>query len=252
MKARLTEDVLAALDACHSEGSLLYLPPGEMERNLYLKVKKVLEGLGGKWKRGKGAFEFDRDISGDLSGIVDSGSFISDKVKYQYYPTPEALARRMVSIAGIQPGESVLEPSAGQGAIARFVPGCDCVELHPGNREILARRGFHVVGEDFMTWAPAKEYDVVIMNPPFTGGQDAAHVLKAIGMARRKVVAIVSNAVNTSRRAVYRDLREALSDDRLKVGIELLESDTFRQSGANVHTLLLTVEKTTSEHENSD
>ena len=49
------------------------------------------------------------------------------------FPTPAPLVERMIEAAGLEPGMTVLEPSAGTGAIAGPVHalGCnvDCVEL---------------------------------------------------------------------------------------------------------------------------
>lgn len=132
------------------------------------------------------------------------------KDSIDFYPTPAALADRMVSSVltrpygyAVFPGP-ILEPSAGDGAIAKAVEraagiyrnkagkiiqeyglkrkrekySLDCVELSEGLRAILKNDGFRVVHDDFMTFQPQTKYAAILMNPPFSAG--AAHLLKAL------------------------------------------------------------------------
>ena len=72
-------------------------------------------------------------------------------------------------MAGIKKGETILEPSAGKGAIARYIMDCDCVESNEENRKYLSKHGYNLVGNDFLTFN--QEYDVIIANPPFSKQQ---------------------------------------------------------------------------------
>ena len=181
---KIDKSVVEVLKTSEIDGSLLRLP-GQLERKLYERVSKVLKAIGGKWSSAKKAFVFKEDVGDLVTSIADSGEFVPARQTFQFFPTPEALAREIVEIAGIRDGERTLEPSAGQGNIARFMPSPDCVELDPKNRVILEEQGFRVVGDDFMTFEPSEPYDVVVMNPPFCKGQDARHILKAVSMMAR-------------------------------------------------------------------
>ena len=132
------------------------------------------------------------------------------KDSVDFYPTPAALADRMVSSIltrpygyAVFPGP-ILEPSAGDGAIAKAVEraagiyrnqagkiiqeydlkrkrekySLDCVELSEGLRAVLKNDGFRVVHDDFLTFQPQTKYAAILMNPPFSAG--AAHLLKAL------------------------------------------------------------------------
>ena len=132
------------------------------------------------------------------------------KDSVDFYPTPAELADRMVSSIltrtygyAVFPGP-ILEPSAGDGAIAKAVEraagiyrnqagkiiqeydlkrkrekySLDCVELSEGLRAILKNDGFRVVHDDFLTFQPQTKYAAILMNPPFSAG--AAHLLKAL------------------------------------------------------------------------
>jgi len=100
-----------------------------------------------------------------------------------YFPTPRPVVERMLEAAGIEPGMTVLEPSAGKGDIADVLreahPEADLkvIEWNMDLRAILEAKGHPIIGLDFLGhegW-----YDRIIMNPPFENGQDVDHVRHA-------------------------------------------------------------------------
>lgn len=238
---KISQEVIKVLEASQVQGNILRLPEGKMERKLYEQVARLLKEMGGKWSSAKKAFLFKEEAADTIDTIIATGEYTSDKTAFQFFPTPPALAGHIVSLAQIQPGERCLEPSAGQGNIARFMPSPHCIELNPKNREILAAAGFNVVAEDFMEFSPEQPYDVIVMNPPFTAGQDARHIIKAIGMARRKVVAVASAACLFRTDAVYRQLRELIG--QYGGTITELPEGSFKESGTAVNTVLIEVDK---------
>ena len=127
------------------------------------------------------------------------------KAQETFYPTPPELAKRMISLVKWSDVESVLEPSAGKGDLARYacwelkarkdyrpsfektenyIPHADvdCVEIDPNLQAILRDKGFRVVHDDFMTYHTHKRYDLILMNPPFSDG--AAHLIRALDMKK--------------------------------------------------------------------
>lgn len=127
----------------------------------------------------------------------------SDKQEFELFETPKALACIMVSLAAVQLYETVLEPSAGRGAIAQYIPmhHIDVIELEPTNRAFLKSEGYNVVGEDFLFFN--ERYDVIIANPPFENQQDIDHINHMLDLADRCVVALASDAVfKTNKKAV--------------------------------------------------
>jgi len=146
-----------------------------------------------------------------------------------FYPTPEQLASDMLSGIDFDWISSVLEPSAGKGDLADAVrqrlrstcAGCwnktdwdiDTIELNPELRHILTGKGYRVVHDDFLTYDTAKHYDLIVMNPPFFGGDK--HLLKAIKMQRRggRIVCLlnaetVKNPCTNTRRKLAAKLEE--------------------------------------------
>lgn len=140
---------------------------------------EVLEFLGGV-RSGKSEWHFDYAI-GDVIDLIQQTGLLPDHQAHQFYPTPATLAETLVLLADIQPGETVVEPSAGQGGIAQFLPveQTVCVEISPLQAKILESKGFSVVCQDFLTWYPDLPVDAIVMNPPFNQGQAAAHVQHA-------------------------------------------------------------------------
>lgn len=132
----------------------------------------------------------------------------SERAQKTFYPTPEPLAKKLLE--GVDWGyvESVLEPSAGKGDLAKVCAGLikqagyngyyptsdwswdeaikhadiDCVEIDSTLRAVLESDGFRVVHDDFLTFETQKHYHLIAMNPPFDQG--AAHLLKALEMVK--------------------------------------------------------------------
>lgn len=115
-------------------------------------------------------------------------ALIGQKIGVDFFPTPFALAQEMAELANIQPGQKVLEPSAGSGNLAQAAREAgahvDCWEISSTLRDLLTLKGFTLAGHDFTEAAPAPIYDAVLMNPPFSNRQDADHIQRAHAMLK--------------------------------------------------------------------
>ena len=126
-----------------------------------------------------------------------------------YYPTAEPLGFKMVEWAEIRPGEKVLEPSAGHGAIARFFP--DSTNRHavePSN-ELAGRLALNATDVQihetrFESYHIGNKFDVIVMNPPFgTAGKTAMdHLVKATQHLRQggRIVALIPEGSSMEKR----------------------------------------------------
>lgn len=226
------ENVVNVLANSRVEENKLFLPDKQLDRDLYLAVDKVLKAIGGKWNRKEKAHLFEGSPAEIVEEILLTGEYTDQKKEFQFFETPLDLAKRLVELAGICEGETVLEPSAGRGAIAQFLNGCDCVELEESNRKYLHENGFNVVGDDFLSFD--KKYDVIVANPPFTQQQDIDHVWKMIQSANRRVVSVMSASV------MFRDNHKTTSFRAFMQGfgatIEPLPDKSFSVSGTNVRS----------------
>jgi 16S rRNA G1207 methylase RsmC len=77
------------------------------------------------------------------------------------------------------------------------------------------------------------------MNPPFSKGQEARHILHAMKFLRPggRLAAIASAGVTFRETALYKELREALA---IGGKIEELPPGTFSKEGTDVSTVLIT------------
>lgn len=172
---------------------------GEHDKAVRTKSREVLKSIGGvPMMRGKHGnieiWEFDYDPSRVIGEIVASGC-IPDQKSHQFYPTPEKLARLAVELAEIETGHTCLEPSAGQGGLADFMPKEQtvCVEISKLHCEILKAKEYKEINQDFLKFEQEQCYDRIVMNPPFSEGRWQAHVEHAAGMVKTggRLVAIL-------------------------------------------------------------
>jgi protein-L-isoaspartate O-methyltransferase len=170
----------------------------------------------------------------------------------QLFPTPAALAARMVDLARLQVGMRVLEPSAGTGRLLAALPGVVpfgprrqtaldvvAVEINHGLAQGLAESGLAttVIRSDFLDMVfvePEARFDVVLMNPPFENATDIKHIKHAFNMLKPggRLVGICANGPR--QREALRPMAEACG------GLwEALPPGTFQESGTGVNAALL-------------
>ena len=186
-------DVAAVIRAAKLDGNKLTLS-GQLTAQMYKKVMKVLELIGFKWNRSAKCHIGEGDSAAKLTEALSVGTVVNEKQTYQFFETPTQVAAKIAALAGIKPGDRVLEPSAGKGAIIRAIqqecPQLAVVfacELNPQMASDLStlaaasRIAGHgdvvVTCEDFLDHE--EKYDRIVMNPPFTQDQAVRHVKHA-------------------------------------------------------------------------
>lgn len=141
--------------------------------------------------------------------------------------TPPDVARRMVEYLGGQGDGWTLEPSAGTGNLSRALIGAGYdparimqVERHHRLAAGLGAWG-NVAHADFLEWEPARRFEHIVMNPPFSDVRK--HVARALGMLAEggSLVALVP--------ITYQNDKSSL--------METLDGDTF--STAKVNTKII-------------
>ncbi|ELT3748633.1 class I SAM-dependent methyltransferase, partial [Escherichia coli] len=143
------------------------------------------------------------------------------RAESQLFVTPAPVCDRLVTLAEISNRDHILEPSAGTGAILRAIrdtaPGamCDAVEINSGLVRYLRDNfnGVRVQCGDFMEWQPVQYYSRIIMNPPFSHGQDIRHILRAFSLLRPGgvLVAVCLNGPRQQEKLLpFSDVREEL------------------------------------------
>jgi len=238
-------DVLDILSRATADGNAVRIAD-RLDRATYVAVNEVLSAAGGKWNRKAQAHVFPEDAAPVLASLLDDGSIVRPQDE-GYFPTPPAIVGRMIKTADLEPGMEVLEPSAGDGAIARTVAllGCavDCVELNAKRADALRAGGYarSVTAGDFLDVPQRPDYDRVIMNPPFADKADIAHVRHALGFLRPGglLVAVMANGVTFREDRATADFREVVNE--AGGSVVPLPEDAFKESGTGVRTVLVTV-----------
>jgi predicted RNA methylase len=163
------------------------------------------------------------------------------------FPTPPDLAARVAEEAGIEPGMTVLEPSAGTGAlvVAASVRGgaVTAVEVNHALAEALARRFADVRRADFLQCnGDLGTFDRVLMNPPFAGQADIEHVTHAMRFLKPggRLAAIMSAGVTFRQDRKAQAFRALV--ERCGGRIEAMPDGTFRDAGTDVRTVLVTMD----------
>lgn len=254
----ISEDVEGVLRQAKLEGNNLTLQ-GTLDRSMYSKVNKILELIGFKWNKKAGCHVGQGDSADKLLEGLGGGKVVNEKQTYQFFETPADVAARMVSLAEIVPGHRVLEPSAGKGAIIKVVerdcPGLACIdacELNPQMASDLAIRAeanrkaspieVNVSCGDFLQ--VNQKYDRIVMNPPFTQGQDIEHVRHAYKLllpgGRLVAITSVSWMGGTAKKVkAFREWYEELQEQGFANPPDELDSGTFKPSGTGVPTLMI-------------
>lgn len=171
-----------------------------------------------------------------------------------YFPTPEPLGYKMMEWANMGEGDTVLEPSAGHGAIARYAPkGNQMVAIEPSQSLFtklqlkaggLGRKFQNTIFENYDI---SNKHDVVVMNPPFgTAGATAiAHLGKAFKHLEEggRVVALIPRC-STDKKFEKWIEGEKTAVMRAEVA---LPDIVFKQAGTNVVCRVVVVDKISNE-----
>lgn len=248
--------VAEILGRCTVQGDAVILPEGHIDnRDLYLAVDKVLKALGGKWNKGRRAHIFAAGLGEQLTEALAAGHVVDQKKTLEQFFTPEALAERMASLAGIGPGMHVLEPSAGDGRLVRAALAAgaafiSAVEIDPKLAEVLGQFmwGQHAGGvfcDNFLSWWPPSPIpiDVVLMNPPFSANQDIAHFYRAFELLRPGgvIVALMSPHWRFAEDHASQQFRaHMINGDAV---IEDVPEGTFKESGTGIRTVMVRMVK---------
>lgn len=212
---------------------------------------------------GKGGKDYDRNLSASntLSAFEKSKTFYWAQQKNtksrqgregaDYYATPEPVGFKMVEFADIKPGEKVLEPSAGHGAIARFFPEqADTTMIEPSydlsQRAGLANGNARIINDQFESLHVNNKYDAIVMNPPYGNGGKIStdHLAKAATHLREggRIVALLPRGGMADSR-LNQFLNSEQAADLYQVARVNMPSSTFERAGTAVNTQIVVLEK---------
>lgn len=230
----------------------------------YLPGSKT-EGTGGKANdyRQEQATDFDR-AKAVYFGKQKKNSRTKSQEGHDYFATPEPIGYKMVQWLQSKPGQSLLEPSAGDGAIARWMPDNTYNTVVEPSRDLTPKlmrnvAGAKVVESTFENFDLHNKFDGIAMNPPFGKGKDRGgklameHVAKAYKHLKDggRLIAIIPDGPACQERFdkwFYGDPEAKRKEDRgIADGVLMadihLPSVTFEREGTNVNTRMVVIDK---------
>lgn len=210
------------------------------------------DGKGGKAKdnRGHSITPFQRAVSHyfgrpKISGRRDQRDGID------FYPTAEPLAFKMVEWAGLRANERVLEPSAGDGAIARYMPDDVALTMVEPSSDLRSTAMLRAPKADvrettFEQHHISNKYHAIVMNPPFGAGGKTAmdHLAKAARHLRPggRIVALIPTGPSADKHfAAWWNSKEA-EEFNFTADISL-PAAAFERAGTGVMTRVVVLDK---------
>lgn len=243
---RIDQSVLAVLSNAQADGNAVRLA-GQLDRKLYERTDKVLNAAGGTWNRKARAHLFEGDAASRIDEIILTGEIALPKDDFNFFPTPSSIVKHMIDLADIQHGMTVLEPSAGRGAIALACADAgalvDCYELMDENFAVLSAnpRLANSHQADFLSIQANPVFDRVLMNPPFMKQADVHHVMHAHKFLKPggRLVAVMSAGVTFRENRLTVSFRNLVEE---KGGwTEPLPEASFKSSGTMVNTVIVVI-----------
>lgn len=241
------EDILKH---CTLEDGVLKLPKVQFNKKSYAEAKKWIEEAGGSWQSGKiQGFTFPFNPERVFS-ILKEGKRCNLQQEYQFFETPAEVADWLVMLAGgINEADTVLEPSAGCGALIKAIHrACpsvtvECYELMPENREFLYSLDNVIILDEDFTKDSVGSYTKIIANPPFSGNQDIEHVRIMYKLLEKggTLAAITSShwKIASEKKCVdFRNWLEEVHGEVFEIG-----AGEFKESGTSISTMAVVIRK---------
>ena len=239
-------DIQASVSFMIPEGNVLKLPSDQIFKN-YAQVKRVLLKAGGKYK--KNTFVFQGSAA-DVQARIIGGETVNDKKKFQFFPTPIPVIKILLELADIQPFDSVLEPSAGDGAIVNEVSkisdNITAVEIWESNVDALIKdNNSQVYFSDFLKISPEKIglFDKIVANPPFSKNQDIDHIRHMFEFLKPggTMVSVSSSSWFHGSQKKQKEFKGWLESKGAV--LKFLKNQEFKESGTNIDTIIITLKK---------
>jgi len=247
---RFDDDVLEILrNLIWTDDGLTAKITEKLDRPVYEKVNKALFAMGGVWKGGKvQAHVFEKDPRPLVEGLLQSGAI--EVVRDGFFETPEPVVRMMIDKAEIGKNMSCLEPSAGKGAIAKFIKvktsNLVLIEKNHDRATLLKLEGYDRMEMDFLEYDKLclVPYMRIVMNPPFEEGQDVDHVRHAYDLLNAKggrLIAIMGEHAFFAEDKKSVEFRAWFKS--VKGWSEKLPEGSFKSSGTGVNARIVVINK---------
>jgi len=240
-----------SLSKCTIAGNVLHLPKEQLSN--YNELRTALLKAGAQYK--KNTFVFPNEARPYVDKLM-GGEVVNLKKEFQFFATPKKIADEMAAFAmvGFDPNTmTILEPSEGHGPIVNaflefdfkdemIVHGYELMDI---NRNVLSKiKDFVLLGEDFLTEIkPRQTFDRIIANPPFAKNQDIDHIRLMFKHLKEggRIVTIASVHWQFASGKKETEFKAWL--DEIGAVVENLDAGDFKESGTNVKTCMIIIDK---------
>jgi hypothetical protein len=228
-KVTTLEEELGLLTA---ESDRIVLPKTPL--NHYDAIKDLMLKAGGAYKsKNKSSFfSFDEGI--DPHSVLNSllsGEVINVKQETQFFGTPTVVGNEALETLGNIWGKRILEPSAGDGALADLARAKEA--------DVFVIENYEVLDKDFLSVSPQETgtFDAVLMNPPFSNRQDIAHILHALSFlnGQGELTAIMSPQFQTAKFKASENFKALM--ELAQAEITPIAKGAFQESGTAAGTV---------------
>ncbi|MEZ8028520.1 hypothetical protein [Enterovibrio norvegicus] len=233
----LVLSLVQMLQILEIDGPRLLLPTSvKFDPMSYQTLKKAVKNAGGHYV--SNSFMFDSvDEATDALERLLNGENVNIKKSLQYYPTTESVWPYLEERLDVR-GKVVWEPHAGEGFLVRKAidAGASTVlatEIFKKFHPKITESGATLIGEDVMgmTAEDVVNVDVVVMNPPWTGGQDVKHIeyIRNILPDHAEIHALMSGSLKQNPSSIYEKFRNWLKQN--EIDLEVLPDSAYKDSG---------------------
>lgn len=96
---------------------------------------------------------------------------------------------------------------------------------------------------DFLQWKSDDKFDLIVANPPFTNGQDIAHIRKMYDLLADggQLITISSPSWEFREQKKYKEFREWIEE--VGADVRTNENGALKSSGTNVSTVMIVTHK---------
>lgn len=171
-----------------------------------------------------------------------------------FYPTPKALIKKMLTGIELNEIKNVLEPSAGKGDICDYIASqysrreinMDVIEIDEELQFTLKGKGYNLIYNDFLSFDTNKIYDLIIANFPFSEGDK--HLQRAMDILEKGGGNLVCLVNAETIKNPYTNLRKTIVSKLSKHGanIEYLNGEfenAERKTSVEVALIRLSITK---------
>lgn len=238
-----SDDVIEALGNFRIQqgdsGWHVYPQEARLSTTLWSRIRKVMANNGGDWMTQRQAFVFEEDPTPIFKALAH-GKLANKKKDRQAFYTPPEMAAKVAKLADVR-GTTVLEPSAGHGALANAcrAAGCAgmvCYETDEAAHAHLKREGYVAFKKDFLAVKPQHHFERVVMNPPFAKDAYIKHIQHALKFLKSggRLVAIIPGDMPPAK--LTKSLPAWSTWNCLPQ-----EAGAFKESGTNIKTSILVI-----------